>query len=152
MWRSAVGIAEPCFCKYICPAGTLEAGLPLVFSRPELRELVGPVFLVKLGILATVIVAATLIWRPFCRVLCPVGAFYGLLNPIGLWRLQVDESRCIACHACSHRCPAGLVSYRDPNSTACVRCLECTKVCPTGALTFGRGVPDKVVHHTTIYR
>ena len=39
VWRSAVGIAEPYFCKYICPAGTLEAGLPLVFLRPELREL-----------------------------------------------------------------------------------------------------------------
>lgn len=143
VWRSAVGIAEPYFCKYICPAGTLEAGIPLVFRRPELRELVGPVFLVKLAILAVVIVVATLIWRPFCRVLCPLGAFYGLFNHVSIWRLQVDHSRCMACHACSHRCPAGLVPYKDPNPTACVRCLECTKACPTSALTFGRGKPGK---------
>ena len=140
VWRSAVGIAEPYFCKYICPAGTLEAGLPLVFLRPELRELMGPVFLVKLAILAALILAGIVIWRPFCRVLCPLGAFYGLFNHLSLWRLQVDQSLCTGCHACSRRCSAGLVPHKDPNSSACVRCLECAKACPTGALTFSRAL------------
>lgn len=140
VWRSAVGIAEPYFCKYICPAGTLEAGLPLVFLRPELRELMGPVFLVKLVILAALILAGIVIWRPFCRVLCPLGAFYGLFNHLSLWRLQVDQSLCTGCHACSRRCSAGLVPHKDPNSSACVRCLECAKACPTGALTFSRAL------------
>lgn len=140
VWRSAVGIAEPYFCKYICPAGTLEAGLPLVFLRPELRELMGPVFLVKLVILAALILAGIVIWRPFCRVLCPLGAFYGLFNHLSLWRLQVDQSLCTGCHACSRRCSVGLVPHKDPNSSACVRCLECAKACPTGALTFSRAL------------
>lgn len=140
VWRSAVGIAEPYFCKYICPAGTLEAGLPLVFLRPELRELMGPVFLVKLAILAALILAGIVIWRPFCRVLCPLGAFYGLFNHLSLWRLQVDQSLCTGCHACSRRCSVGLVPHKDPNSSACVRCLECAKACPTGALTFSRAL------------
>lgn len=144
VWRSAVGIAEPYYCKYICPAGTLEAGLPLLFRRPKLRELVGPVFLLKLGILAVVIVAATMIWRPFCRMLCPLGAFYGLFNRVSIWRLQVDQSQCTTCKVCARRCPAGLVPYEDPNSSACVRCLDCTKACPTGALMFGRGVSNNI--------
>jgi ferredoxin-type protein NapH len=144
VWRSAVGIAEPYYCKYICPAGTLEAGLPLVLSRTELRELVGPVFLLKLGILVVVIMAAVFIWRPFCRMLCPLGAFYGLFNRFSIWRLRIDQSRCTSCKACVHKCPAGLVPYQDPNSTACVRCLECTKVCPTAALTFARDVPEQL--------
>lgn len=145
VWRSAVGIAEPYFCKFICPAGTLEAGLPLVFRRPELRELVGPIFLIKLVILAAVIVAAILIWRPFCRVLCPLGAFYGLFNRVSIYRLQVDESRCTSCGACGNRCPAGLAPYKDPNTTACVRCLECIKACPAAALTFGQTTREKAV-------
>ncbi|MGI6130117.1 MAG: 4Fe-4S binding protein [bacterium] len=145
IWRSAVGIAEPYYCKYVCPAGTLEAGLLLVLRRTELGELVGLVFLLKLGILAAMVMAATFIWRPFCRTLCPLGAFYGLFNRVSIWRLQMDQSRCTTCKVCARCCPSGLVPYKDPNSSACVRCLECTKACPTAALTFGRVVPKQVV-------
>lgn len=138
-WRDAVGLAEPYYCKYICPAGTLEAGLPLVTRRAELAALVGPLFFLKVGILAVLVVAAVFIWRPFCRTLCPLGAFYGLFNRISLWQLRVDGTRCTACRACARRCPAGLNPLHDPNPAACVRCLECTRACPTQALTFSRG-------------
>ena len=138
IWRSPAGIAEPYFCQYLCPAGTLEAGVPMVILRPELRGLVGPWFLLKAFILAGLVWAAMVIWRPFCRTLCPLGAFYGLFNHLSWWRLQVDEARCLGCGACSRSCPADLEPYKDPNSSACVRCLECTRVCPTAALAFTR--------------
>jgi ferredoxin len=136
-WRDAVGLAEPYFCKYICPAGTLQAGLPLVSRRAELAALIGPLFWLKLSILAAFTISAVFVWRPFCRTLCPLGAFYSLFNRVSLWQLRVDRSRCTSCGACTRRCPAGLDPYRDPNQAACVRCLECTRVCPTKALTFG---------------
>lgn len=139
-WRNAVGLAEPYYCKYVCPAGTLEAGLPLVSLRADLAALTGPLFLFKLGILAAVLLAAVFIWRPFCRTLCPLGAFYGLLNRVSLWQLKVDGSRCTSCGVCSRRCPAGLSPYRRPNVPECVRCLECTRACPTQALTFSAQV------------
>jgi polyferredoxin len=138
-WRDAVGLAEPYYCKYVCPAGTLEAGLPLVGRRAELAALVGPLFFLKVGILAVLVAAAVFVWRPFCRTLCPLGAFYGLFNRVSLFQLRVDGARCTSCGACARRCPAGLKPHRDPNPTACVRCLECTRACPTRALTFGSG-------------
>ncbi len=140
-WRSAIGLAEPYFCKYVCPAGTLEAGLPLVSRRPELAALIGPLFWWKVFLLAVVLIASILIWRPFCRTLCPLGAFYGLFNHVSLLQLNCDNQRCTSCRACSRRCPADLDPYREPNSDRCVRCLECTKVCPTQALRFG--IPRK---------
>lgn len=136
-WRSAVGLAEPYFCKYVCPAGTLEAGLPLVSRRPELAALIGPLFWWKVSILVVVLIASVMIWRPFCRTLCPLGAFYGLFNRVSLLRLQSDAGRCTSCRACARRCPADLEPYVAPNSSRCVRCLECTKACPTQALRFG---------------
>ena len=39
---NAVGMGDPFFCKYICPAGTLEGGLPILLSHPEMRGMAGP--------------------------------------------------------------------------------------------------------------
>ena len=38
-WQDGVG--APAFCKYICPAGTLEAGLPLLALNANLRDGIG---------------------------------------------------------------------------------------------------------------
>ena len=61
------GLATPAFCKYICPAGTLEAGVPLVAVSPALQSSVGWLFSWKMLILVGVITASVFIWRPFCR-------------------------------------------------------------------------------------
>lgn len=152
-WRSAIGLAEPYFCKYLCPAGTLEAGLPLVSRRSELAALIGPLFGWKLFILVVVLTAAVLTWRPFCRTLCPLGAFYGLFHRVSLLQLTCDSQRCTACRACARHCPADLEPYRDPNSSRCLRCLECTKACPTQALRFGipsEGLPRNVNRRSSL--
>ena len=35
------GVTPPYFCKYLCPAGTLEGGIPLMIADPALRRLAG---------------------------------------------------------------------------------------------------------------
>ena len=35
------GLGKPWFCKYVCPAGTLEAGIPMVLLMPDLRSTLG---------------------------------------------------------------------------------------------------------------
>ncbi len=40
----------------------------------------------KFGILLTVIVLSVLFYRPFCKWLCPLGAFYALFNKVSLSR------------------------------------------------------------------
>mgnify|MGYP000855903004 CR=1 FL=1 len=140
-WRDITGLAEPYFCKYVCPAGTLAGGIPLVSMNPQLAALVGWLFSWKLLVLVLVLIAAVFYWRPFCRVLCPLGAFYGLLNGLSIWRLRLDHGRCIDCGACARQCKAALQPQIKQNSSACVRCLECVDVCPTRALTFAAKAP-----------
>ena len=77
-----LGQGQPGFCKYICPAGTLEAGWPLVALNPALRSALGWLFAWKSAVLVALILLALAVWRPFCRYLCPLGAVYGLLNPV----------------------------------------------------------------------
>ena len=55
------GIVSPYFCKYICPAGTLGGGIPLLLSNPSLRQAAGLLFGWKTLVLAAILIA----WEPF---------------------------------------------------------------------------------------
>lgn len=129
------GISTPWFCKYICPAGTLEGGIPLLLANRPLRQAIGFLFSWKLLILALVILSSILIFRPFCRYLCPLGAFYGIFNPVSIRRYQIERSKCTKCGLCSAHCRMDIDVCKNPNSPECIRCGECVKACPTGALT-----------------
>ena len=125
------------FCKFVCPAGTLEAGLPLMGLQPGLRELAGALFSLKVSILVAVVAAAVIVRRPFCRVVCPLGAFYSLFNRGSLFRMAYHPDRCIHCGACSRNCPMGVAPYLGPNGKDCIRCLKCVyQSCPAGALSW----------------
>ncbi|MBQ8894575.1 MAG: 4Fe-4S binding protein [Clostridia bacterium] len=134
----ATGIGKPWFCAYICPAGTLEAGLPLTIANSALRQALGFLFTWKVAILISVILLSLLIWRPFCRYLCPLGAIYGCFNPIALLRFKIDENKCTGCGACQKACPMDLPVHQKPNGMECVRCGKCREACPTDAIEIWR--------------
>ena len=79
-----MGMGKPAFCEFICPAGTLEGGIPLLLSNPRLRAVIGELFSLKAAILVLTIVGCMSIYRFFCKAMCPLGAIYGLLNKICL--------------------------------------------------------------------
>ncbi len=135
-YRSSFGAGDPFFCKYICPVGTLEGGLPLVLLNSGLRAAAGALFRWKFAILVICIVASIFIYRPFCKYLCPLGAFYGLFQKISLLRLSINEDACINCGACKNICKMNVDPVKNPNSAECIRCGECVKACPERALYF----------------
>ena len=130
----ATKFGEPAFCEYICPAGTLEAGLPLIVTHEEFRNVLGKLFALKISILFAVIVGSVLIHRFFCRVMCPLGAIYGLLNKYSFYRLTCAADKCIGCGRCQKICPLDLDPTKDFDSAECIRCGRCKKVCPSKAL------------------
>ena len=131
------GVTPPYFCKYICPAGTLGGGIPLLLADPALRSLAGGLFSWKVLVLAAVVVASMLIHRPFCRYLCPLGAFYALFNRFSFFQMHLDEAACIGCKKCEHACPMAVEVTKNINSAECIRCGKCKTVCPTGAISSG---------------
>lgn len=131
----AFGQGEPWFCKWICPSGTFMAGWPLVFFNHGIRQTIGFLFAWKNLILAAIILISVILYRPFCRFLCPLGAIYGLFNPVSLYRFQMDRDKCSNCKTCQSVCKMGLPVYDKPNSMECIRCGECLNACPTKALT-----------------
>ena len=131
------GFGAPAFCEYICPVGTLEAGLPLLITHPELRAVIGNLFALKVAVLLIVLIGSATVERFFCRVLCPLGAMYGLFNRISFYRLTVDHKKCVGCGRCARACPMALVPTTSPNSSECVRCDRCAADCPSKAIKIG---------------
>ena len=126
----------PFFCKYLCPAGTL-AGILLALADAAVRPLLGGIFAWKAAVLVSLVAASLLIFRPFCKYLCPLGAVYGLCNRFSLYRGEVDADKCIRCEKCAAACRMGVEPQKEINSAECIRCGDCARVCPTGAIRMG---------------
>lgn len=131
------GISPPYFCEYICPAGTLEGGIPLVLLNEPLRDTIGFLFGWKMFLLVIMILSSVFIYRPFCRYICPLGAFYSLFNGISFYKFEVDKDKCTNCKACVKKCKLDIEVYKKPNSAECIRCADCVKTCPTKAIKRG---------------
>lgn len=129
-----VGQGQPWFCKYICPSGTLFAGIPLVASNPALQSALGWLFNWKVAVLVVLLLLSVVVYRPFCRYLCPLGAIYGLFNPVALYRFRIDAQKCTQCGACQKACPMDIPVHTTPNSPECIRCGKCKAACPHGAI------------------
>ena len=138
LWYGLKDAALPAFCKYICPAGTLEGALGLLLhpANGELRSLAGGLLIFKLAVAAAVLLAAVCVFRPFCRFACPLGALYGLLAKVALFGVKVDETRCTDCGRCVKICPADIKRVGDAE---CVHCGRCMETCPEQAIRFGAG-------------
>lgn len=132
-----MGMGNPAFCQYICPAGTLEGGIFLLAAHEGLRKSIGALFTLKMAILLVTILGCILIYRFFCRTLCPLGAIYGLFNKISIYHLEVDEHRCNGCGKCKRACQMEVDPVRNPQSAECIRCGACVDACPQSAIRLG---------------
>lgn len=132
-----IGQGDPTFCKYICPAGTLEGGVPLVLSNDAFKDAIGFLYAWKMSILIITIILSIIIYRPFCKYICPLGAIYSVFNGISMYQYRVNYSKCIECHKCTKVCKMNIEPFKTPNHLECIRCGDCKKVCPTNAITSG---------------
>ena len=134
-----LGMGDPFFCKYLCPQGVLEGAIPLSMANAGIRAALGSLFTWKFIVLLTVIVLSIVFYRPFCKWLCPLGAFYALLNKVSLFQMQVDQSKCVSCGKCAKVCKMDVDVTKSPNHTECIRCGMCIRACPTNAVSFRYG-------------
>lgn len=147
------GQGDPWFCKYFCPAGTVEGALPLMAANASLRDAAGLLFDWKLIVAVAIVAMSVFVYRFFCRFFCPLGAIYGLFNKLALYRMKADERRCTRCGRCAAACKMGVEPCAEPNSPECIRCGCCREACPHGALcmTFsvGEGKRKDTGHEAT---
>ena len=129
-----LGQGSPYFCKLICPAGTLEGGIPLVLLNKSMRSALGWLYAWKNILLILTVVLSIFIYRPFCKYICPLGAIYSVFNPISVFRYRVDREKCIDCGACAKACKMQVDPVKNINHPECIRCGVCKKTCPVKAI------------------
>ena len=125
----------PAFCKYICPAGTIEGGLLLLSNKvnESYFSMLGPIFTWKFLLMVSIVVACIFAFRFFCRFLCPLGALYGLFNKISMFGVQLEQHKCVDCGLCTAHCK---LDIRHVGDQECISCGECIPVCPTKAISW----------------
>lgn len=128
-------LAPPYFCKYVCPQGILEGGIPLSIFNEGIRNTLGKLFLLKGSFLALVVILSIFTFRPFCKWICPLGAFYAFFNKISFFQYKVDQDACIHCGKCRKACGMEVDMSKNQTALECIRCGECVKVCPTDAIS-----------------
>jgi polyferredoxin len=87
----------------------------------------------SLALLLLLLVSSVLIYRPFCRMICPVGVLLGLTSKLpGARRIKVS-SQCVNCGLCVKECGMHAISKKENNAAVdhedCIACGECTTIC-----------------------
>ena len=132
------GVAVPGFCKYICPAGTIEGAVPFLANSAGTGSTValGGLFGWKCVIAVALVTLAVFMYRAFCRFICPLGAIYSLFSRFALMGVKVDAAKCTDCGACVAKCKMDIKRVGDRE---CIQCGECMDECPTKAITWKNG-------------
>ena len=134
----STGVILPAFCKYICPAGTLEGAVGLLqnpvnsSSFSQLRAL----FTSKWVVMLAIGLACVFCYRGFCRFFCPLGAIYSFFNRFALTGVKVNPDRCNGCGQCVQTCP---MDVRHVGDHECISCGKCIGACAQGAIALKCG-------------
>ncbi|MBQ9635679.1 MAG: 4Fe-4S binding protein [Acidaminococcaceae bacterium] len=127
------------FCQYVCPNMPFSNFFMTLATGGTIRPYM--IYNYRFLILAAVILLSVFMFRPFCRFICPLGAFYGLFNKVALLSVKVDDEKCVHCNACLRTCKMDIKKVGDHE---CISCGECKQACKFGAIHFGmEGNKDK---------
>lgn len=91
----------------------------------------------------------------WCRYLCPMGAFLGIIKKISPFKIQRNATSCISCGVCNKACPANLdvETAEAIKSADCTSCLNCVSDCPKeslSALIFGKQVSKRMFGYIAV--
>jgi len=85
--------------------------------------------------------------RFWCRYICPLGAFLGVISRWNVLKLKINTEKCINCNLCSLQCQMQADPYPNEKwkSSECDYCFTCSAICPTNAISFpGKMAPESI--------
>ena len=105
-----------------------------IISREEIPAL----SLISLGVSAAffAIIGFTA-WRygrAWCNIVCPVGAFLGIISRFSVFKISVNKEKCMNCGLCEKICKASCIDSKNNgfdyiDYSRCIVCFDCINVC-----------------------
>ncbi len=95
---------------------------------------------IPLLFLVVLLAVSIVIGFPWCKYVCPLGAFLGLFQRFSVFKIRFSDActNCGVCHTVA--CDYMAIEPGDPcptvNQMECVRCGECLARCPFNAISF----------------
>lgn len=85
-----------------------------------------------LSLILGFVAISLLVERAWCRWLCPLGIFNGLVGKLSIFKIRRNETSCIHCQACSRACPVRIPvsEVQAVSDDRCVGCQRCLEACP----------------------
>lgn len=86
---------------------------------------------------------AVLVWfrgRFFCSNICPAGTLLGLLARHSLFKIHLEQDKCVSCGACAKKCPTGSIDFKNKtvDNETCIKCFNCLSGCSRSGVHYGR--------------
>ena len=111
----------------------IGSGIVIYFKQPHFHGIFWLAF-----IFVAILLANRIFTRFWCRGLCPLGAFLGIVSRFSIFGLYKVESRCNSCNLCLLACqggddPQGGVPHRRAE---CHLCFNCLAACSENVISF----------------
>jgi ferredoxin-type protein NapH len=95
------------------------------------KLVIGPGFIIFLAI----IMMSTVVYRPFCRFICPFGALSSLFAGRSIFGIRRNDN-CVECGKCEKVCPPQVLNQRA--GSECYLCWRCIRTCHKDALEYSK--------------
>ena len=90
-------------------------------------------------LVGVLLLSGVYLFRPFCRLFCPVGLLNGLVARLPSASGPQVQSACTTCLRCTNVCKTGaLADPRHINRELCIGCGACIPYCGKNALRWGK--------------
>lgn len=91
-------------------------------------------------LMTILVISSFVLYRPFCYLICPIGALTWFLEKISLGKIKIDFNACNECGSCEEESPCPTIKPMVENKSKalpdCTSCGECIKTCPEDAIQF----------------
>lgn len=80
------------------------------------------------------VIISTVVYRPFCRFVCPYGLLLSFAALKSVFQLKRNEN-CIDCGMCEKNCPTDEATVKAFKQE-CYLCMTCSEVCPENGISY----------------
>jgi len=88
------------------------------------------------AVFAAAVLLNLVIPRFYCRFICPLGAFLGIISRFSIWRIGKKQNECVNCKLCEKSCEGGCEPAGNIRISECVLCFNCRDDCKHDLIAY----------------